>query len=94
MKEYEVLSNLSHPNIIGVRDILKVPVSQRSKPTHERGLVMDFIQGGDLIAYIQKSGPLSEQTAMKFLLQLLSALNHCHKNRYCHRGKVRLKQSN
>ena len=85
-KEHGFLIALDHPNIIQPIELLDVPMNLRSKQNHEQALVMEFIEGGDLLDYIGKHGPLSEKTALKFLSKLMRALSHCHKTRIAHRG--------
>lgn len=43
------------------------------------------MDGGDLFAYIRDNGALSEELAMKFFRQMLSAVGHYHAFRICHR---------
>lgn len=64
---------LDHPNIV---KLLTVDVID-----HNIVMVMEFIKGTDLQTLLDKKNKLDIQTALKYLKQLLSALDfaHCHK---------------
>jgi len=86
-KEYNMLSSLDHPNILRVSKVLfEVPASMRGKPHHEHAMVMDFMEGGDLVDLLAThNGRIPQKMAMKFLVQLLSAVNYLHQRGISHR---------
>lgn len=53
--------------------------------------VMEYVSGGDMQAYLDDQGRMTEQEAQHLFWQLLSALNHCHERGIVHRD---LKPSN
>lgn len=53
--------------------------------------VMEHVSGGDMQAYLDDQGCMTEQEAQHLFWQLLSALNHCHERGIVHRD---LKPSN
>ena len=53
--------------------------------------VMEYVSGGDMQAYLDDQGCMTEQEAQRLFRQLLSALNHCHERGIVHRD---LKPSN
>ena len=66
-------------------EILRVPTDMQTKVNHDMGMVMEYVDGGDLIEYIERHGQLTEKVAMRLLYQVMSALNHCHKMGIAHR---------
>mmetsp|Transcript_26102 Transcript_26102/g.36742 ORF Transcript_26102/g.36742 Transcript_26102/m.36742 type:complete len:408 (+) Transcript_26102:70-1293(+) len=81
-REYDFLANLHHPNIVKVLSrVMEVPFQFRSKLSHESAIVMEYVEGGDLV----RVGKVKQETAMKFLMQILSALSYCHKKNITHR---------
>jgi eukaryotic-like serine/threonine-protein kinase len=72
-REASILANLQHPNLPRVRDhfILK---------GQGQYLVMDFIQGEDLQARLQRTcTPLPEDQALEWIGQVADALSYLHK---------------
>ena len=49
-------------------------------------LLLDYINGGQLLDYIISHGRLKEKGARKFARQLASALDYCHGNNIVHRN--------
>lgn len=48
-------------------------------------LVLEYVDKGDLFDYINTYGRLSEDAAMFFFRQVMSAMQHCHTFNICHR---------
>jgi len=70
--EANVLAMLHHPNLPGVTDYFVEPVSKRQY------LVMDYVQGDDLIVLVQNAGHLGEAQALEWLEQVCDALTYLH----------------
>jgi serine/threonine protein kinase len=67
-----------HPHIIQLLD----------KDVYERALVFEWLEGGDLWKYIHKEHrykTIPQKTVNTIMIQLLSALDHCHQKRIMHR---------
>eukprot|EP00027_Filamoeba_sp_ATCC50430_P001383 CAMPEP_0168547680 /NCGR_PEP_ID=MMETSP0413-20121227/4164_1 /TAXON_ID=136452 /ORGANISM="Filamoeba nolandi, Strain NC-AS-23-1" /LENGTH=427 /DNA_ID=CAMNT_0008577947 /DNA_START=5 /DNA_END=1284 /DNA_ORIENTATION=+ len=84
-REYSVLKTLHHVHIIQPIELVTVPPELRTNPKHERGMVLEYLDGGDLIDTIERHGRLSEEVALRYLGQLSLALSHCHKMGVAHR---------
>jgi serine/threonine-protein kinase len=76
-REIEVLSKLSHPNIVHAYDA--GPIG----PTHF--LAMEFIEGVDLARLIEKEGPLPVARAADYIRQAALGLQHAHERGLVHR---------
>lgn len=55
-REAELMKNLSHPNIIKIFNCYTLSDMQVV-------LIMEYLQGGDLVDYLQEKGRLSEEEA-------------------------------
>ncbi|KAH0373307.1 kinase-like protein, partial [Aureobasidium melanogenum] len=76
--EYEVLKDLSHPNIIDMR---KVYIT-----THHIYIIQELMTGGDLFSYIlYEGGVLSKALSAVITRQLLKAVQYLHDNGIVHR---------
>lgn len=76
-QEVVILSRLSHPNLVRVRDFFE-----------EHGnayLVMDLVEGESLETRILRQYTIPEPEAVAWLLQLLDALAYCHGQGVLHR---------
>lgn len=76
--EARLLSHLRHPNIVGVVDCGVLP----------QGLlfmVMEWIPGQHLGAYLESHGPLKPGRALWIIRQLAAALDHIHSHGVVHR---------
>ena len=71
-REARLLASLTHPNLPGVNDYF---VDAR---TGLQYLVMDYVEGEDLDAMIKRAGPLPENTAVEWIVQILSAVEYLH----------------
>ena len=75
-KEALRLANLNHPNLVKVHEFFE-----------ENGTayyVMDYIEGKSLRMKLNREGVLSESLVLKYLQQLLSALEAAHKQSIWH----------
>ncbi|MDR1467594.1 MAG: Stk1 family PASTA domain-containing Ser/Thr kinase [Oscillospiraceae bacterium] len=75
--ESKAISILSHPNIVKVYN-----VSFGDKIQY---IVMEYIDGITLKEYIQNHGQIKWQKAIKFICQILKALEHAHDKDIVHR---------
>ena len=75
--EYQLLSELKHPNIIELYQVLE----------NEEYiiLIIEFVQGGDLLSILNDKGRLSECEARSIFQQLVAALQFAHHKRIYHR---------
>jgi serine/threonine protein kinase len=76
-REVVAVSKLVHPNIVVAYDCLEV------EDNHY--LVMEYVQGVDLARYIKEHGPLPIETAVSYILQAASGLQHAHRQGIVHR---------
>ena len=76
-REFEVLRNLDHPNI------LRAFESFEDKSYFH--LVTEYISGGQLIDYIISNRFFSEEMAANIMKQILSGINYCHSLNIIHR---------
>ena len=77
MKEVSILKRLDHPNIIRIYDVYK------NKNTLY--IVTELCKGGQLLDRIQLMSQFSENQAASFMLDMVSGIVHCHKNKIVHR---------
>ncbi len=76
-KEAETVFTLEHENIVSVTDI-----------GFDEGvyyIVMEYIEGSTLKALIEKNGRIGEKEAVKYAIQVCSALSAAHKKGIIHR---------
>ena len=83
VREARLLINLDHPRIVKIYGIHK------EENTHF--IVMDFIEGDSLKSYLDRKQKLPNEMAIKWLCQILEALDYIHKCNIIHRD---LKPSN
>ncbi|OAQ96847.1 hypothetical protein LLEC1_03716 [Akanthomyces lecanii] len=76
-REVAILKLIEHPNIMKLYDIWE----NRS----EIYLILEYIDQGDLFTFINTKGRLSEQVAIFFFRQMISAIAYCHSFNICHR---------
>ncbi|MBP0020313.1 MAG: GUN4 domain-containing protein [Cyanobacteria bacterium SBLK] len=84
------LKRCSYPNIVEIYEVFQ-----------EKQLwcmVIEYIEGGDLLEYVNKHGVLSEQEALQYIQQIGEALSHVHKQGILHRdvnpNNILLRQTN
>jgi serine/threonine protein kinase len=76
-REVQVLSRLSHPNVVHAYDA--GPLGS----THF--LVMEYVEGTDLAQWVQKHGPLPTAEACHYIRQAALGLQHAHEKGLVHR---------
>ncbi|RWR87719.1 serine/threonine-protein kinase ATG1a-like protein isoform X2 [Cinnamomum micranthum f. kanehirae] len=76
-KEISTLSPIRHPNIIRLYEAIET--------AEKIFLVLEYCVGGDLAAYIQRFGRVSEDVARHFMRQLASGLQVLRENNLIHR---------
>nr|BCL66134.1 AMP-activated protein kinase [Volvox africanus] len=81
-EEMSVLSSLKHPNIIRLYDV--------HFQSNTFFLVMEFAGNGSLVHFMRTHGDpvkhsLDEATAARVFVQMVSALDYCHRRRVIHR---------
>ena len=76
-REFDMLAQFSHPNVILVAEIFESEDSYYS--------VMEFCEGGELFNYIVKKNRLSENESAFFFFQLINGLEYIHSLGIVHR---------
>ncbi|XP_068649810.1 serine/threonine-protein kinase ATG1a-like [Aristolochia californica] len=77
LNEINILRQIKHPNIIRLHDAIQ---------TEDKiYLVLEYCVGGDLGAYIQRFGRVSDTTAKHFMRQLATGLQVLQENHLIHR---------
>jgi calcium-dependent protein kinase len=75
--EIELLRRLDHPNIVQIYECYENKTAFY--------IVTEYCGGGELFDYIIKQRHLTENTAAKILIQILSAVAYCHAQGVVHR---------
>jgi len=76
-REARAAAALDHPNIVRLHDI------GRAGGTHF--LVMEFVDGTDLQALLERTGPLHAAQAAGYIAQAAAGLQHAHEMGFIHR---------
>ncbi|ORY01928.1 Pkinase-domain-containing protein [Basidiobolus meristosporus CBS 931.73] len=76
-REAAIMTLLNHPNIVKVKEMVIRP--------HHYYLIMEYVSGGQMLDYIISHGRLKEKHARKFIRQICSAIDYCHRNSVVHR---------
>lgn len=77
MKEVSILKTMDHPNIIKVFEVYQ--------DESAISIVTELCQGGELFDRIVSQGKLTENTAAKYMLQMVSAVQYMHSKNIVHR---------
>ena len=77
INESKAVSMLSHPNIVRIFDV--------SVKGEYKYIVMEYIDGITLKAYMQRKGALSVKETIAYSIQILRALEHAHLGGVVHR---------
>lgn len=77
-REYDVLSKLSHPNIIHLEKVFRT--------SHNVYIFQELITGGDLLSFLDMKDRLTEAQAVVIVRQLLEAVDYLHRHQVVHRG--------
>jgi len=76
-KEIKILSHVDHESLIKLQHV--------EEDLHQIYIFTDYCEEGDLYTYIEKNGYFDENTARKLFVQLLDAVEFCHRQlRICH----------
>ncbi|OMJ85801.1 hypothetical protein SteCoe_12794 [Stentor coeruleus] len=76
-EEVSVLKVLDHPNIIRIFEVFN--------NKNKLYIVTELCTGGELFERIQKSRRFGENQAAKYMLDIVSAIMHCHNQNIVHR---------
>ena len=76
-REYNVLKDLNHPNIITLEKVVCA--------TYNIYIFQELVTGGDLLSYIEQKGALSEAQVAVIIRQVLKAVEYLHNNGVVHR---------
>jgi len=76
-REAGLHSSLRHNNIVQLRDVVETP--------NKLFLVMDLVEGGELIDYVTARGRMTEDEARPVFLQIVEALQYIHAKNIVHR---------
>ena len=77
LRECKILAQLEHPNVVAFRDF--------GEANGLIFLVMDFVDGPDIVARLKATGPLDVRTAVRMICQMLAGLVHAHAKGFVHR---------
>lgn len=77
IREAHIMMLLKHPHIVGLKDlVMQGPYFY---------ILMDYVNGGQLLHYIVKRQRLSDRRTRQFSRQIVSALDYLHRNSIVHR---------
>lgn len=76
-REYNVVKNLSHPNIVVLEKVICT--------TYSIYIFQELITGGDLLSYLDLKGPFTEPQAIVLVNQVLKAAEYLHSQDVVHR---------
>ncbi|CAL6040242.1 Kinase [Hexamita inflata] len=77
VREIQVLKLLKNPNIVKLLEVIDTP--------RHIYLVTDFVDNGELFAYVVQNKRLKEDQACKFFRQIVNGVHYCHLRKVCHR---------
>jgi serine/threonine protein kinase len=77
LREARILQQLAHPNIIAFREMGEV--------CGQLYFAMDFLDGEDARALVERDGPLPIPRAVHMIAQVLEALHYAHQLGFVHR---------
>lgn len=77
--EFETVKALNHPNIV---KILNYFVIKKSMQTY---CIMEYLEGGELLQFLEENTKLDESQAREIFKQIISAIDYCHKHKIIHR---------
>ena len=77
-REAEMLKALRHKHIVVIKNTYTLHNMQVI-------FIMEYLEGGELLAYVQDKGGLTEDEAKHFFKQLVSAMIYCHQEKLIHR---------
>lgn len=68
---------LNHPHIVKLYEVIDTP--------DELYLIMEYVKGGEIFDYLVAHGKMKEDVAKKHFIQIVAAVDHCHKLKIIHR---------
>ncbi|KAH8551913.1 kinase-like domain-containing protein [Umbelopsis sp. PMI_123] len=77
IREASIMLLLHHPYIVSLEEMMLI------EPYYY--MLMEYVNGGQLLDYIIAHGRLKEKNARRFARQIVSALDYCHRNSIVHR---------
>lgn len=84
--EIAVLQTISHPNVLHLMSVHKIPYVKKSgRPSELTCLVLEYAEGGSISDLMAKKGLMSEIMTRTYFHQLASALAFCHSKGVYHR---------
>lgn len=76
-REIQLLKLLNHPHVIKLYQVI-------SSPTHFF-MITEYASGGELFDFVVRNGALAENVSRKFLQQIISGIDYCHRHMIVHR---------
>eukprot|EP00587_Corethron_hystrix_P012626 CAMPEP_0113319842 /NCGR_PEP_ID=MMETSP0010_2-20120614/13882_1 /TAXON_ID=216773 ORGANISM="Corethron hystrix, Strain 308" /NCGR_SAMPLE_ID=MMETSP0010_2 /ASSEMBLY_ACC=CAM_ASM_000155 /LENGTH=168 /DNA_ID=CAMNT_0000177491 /DNA_START=216 /DNA_END=722 /DNA_ORIENTATION=- /assembly_acc=CAM_ASM_000155 len=76
-QEIDILKSLNHVNIVPMHGIFE--------ENHKTFMVMDFIEGGDLLDDLRRRGRYGMSRTREITREILHAIGHCHTMGIVHR---------
>ncbi|MBE7020249.1 MAG: Stk1 family PASTA domain-containing Ser/Thr kinase [Ruminococcaceae bacterium] len=76
-RESQAAASLTHPNIVSVYDV--------GRDNDDYYIVMELVQGQNLKDYIRENPKMDWRQALKYAMQISSAIAHAHRNGIIHR---------
>ena len=77
-REVEMLKSLNHKNIVKILNCYTLP-------NMEVIIVMEFLEGGELLDYVLEKGRLDESESRFFFKQVVDAVFYIHQQKLIHR---------
>ena len=75
--EVDILSKTDHPNVVKLYEYFD--------EEYFFHIVTEFCSGGELLDHLTESGKLTELEVMRYMKDMMTAVNHIHKLGICHR---------
>ncbi|XP_023007674.1 SNF1-related protein kinase catalytic subunit alpha KIN10-like isoform X1 [Cucurbita maxima] len=76
-RELQIMKLFMHPHIVQLYEVIETPTATC--------VVMEFVKFGELFYYIAENGRLKEDEARRLFQQVISGVEHCHRNMIVHR---------
>ena len=76
IKEAKTIAKFDHPNIIHIFDVFE--------ENNTCYYVMEYIEGESLHDHVQRTGPMDEQSALRYIREAGAAIAHIHQNSVNH----------
>lgn len=77
LREIQYLKLFRHPHIIKLYQVISTPT--------DIFMIMEYVSGGELFAYLVRHGKLKESEARRFFQQIISGVDYCHRHMVVHR---------